>query len=322
MCKWSYVLLIKSKISTNFLPNYLCSSLSFKRYYDIAPIHLSIIKSGVSCDSSISLHLLNFFECISKFNEATFNINQSLIITKDTLIKTNSILTDNNTGIRNISCRVGKDICPEPSKIEYLIEHLINFINSPHLTLDDFIYIYFKFISIHPFEDGNGRVSRILFYFLTKGSVDCFYCPFLYHTPKNHLNYVKLVKLAQGSKKLFYRSPLLKKFKNEAYQKILLLKMNDDQLQINLKKKLFDNDNFNLVTQIYQKLYKSPALPIKELMESSLGSEISVEVLNNLVSKNIIKIKQSQGGEIYIFSEHINKMISVNHELIIKGKVQ
>ena len=50
-----------------------------------------------------------------------------------------------------------------------------------------------------------------------------------------------------------------------------------------------------------------------------MTSQITSEILNNLVSKGIIKIQQSKGGETFIFSEIINAFIKEHHLLAIKG---
>lgn len=74
---------------------------------------------------------------------------------------------------------------------------------------------------------------------------------------------------------------------------------------------------------INNKLYTSPILNIKNLMQDgNISKLISSDVLNDLVSKNILKIQNSSKGETFIFSDLINTFIREHHLLTITGKLQ
>jgi hypothetical protein len=57
--------------------------------------------------------------------------------------------------------QIGAHICPEPAKVPQLVSELfykIQFITNPIIRA---IYFHHELIRIHPFVDGNGRVTRI-----------------------------------------------------------------------------------------------------------------------------------------------------------------
>jgi hypothetical protein len=311
--------------STLILPNYLCSSLSYKEYFKVDPIRLSLVKAGFNHDSSINP--LELIECLSKFNEASLYLSQSSKITSNTIKVVNSIITGNKIGFRNGDCWLGEPNlnthyrCPPAKRIKLLIKELINFILSKSLDIDDIIYIYFKLISIHPFKDGNGRSSRVLFYWLTRGKVNSFLCPYLYHTQDSHSGYVELVRLAHNNKTKFYRSSLLKSFKQKASIRIDYLKRKHTKLAHNLINNLGrDGLSLKIASVIYQKLFQSPVLNLKDVVEDcEIKRIVSSNILNDLVSKKIFKIKRSQNGEVYIFSKDINTFIRSYHLLSITG---
>lgn len=61
---------------------------------------------------------------------------------------------------RDLIVGVGGRICPEPDEIPELMNNLILDFNSmDHDTLE----MHYRFEIIHPFQDGNGRIGRLLY---------------------------------------------------------------------------------------------------------------------------------------------------------------
>ena len=64
---------------------------------------------------------------------------------------------------REYLVRVGNYIAPDWQEVKYLMHNLINFINTSKLNPAELSAIaHYRFESIHPFGDGNGRIGRLL----------------------------------------------------------------------------------------------------------------------------------------------------------------
>ena len=63
---------------------------------------------------------------------------------------------------------VGRHVCVDPLYIEEYMKTLDSFYVIHKTNKNIAILVYFNFISIHPFSDGNGRVAKLLFYILKK----------------------------------------------------------------------------------------------------------------------------------------------------------
>ena len=62
---------------------------------------------------------------------------------------------------RQSHVQVGSHICPEPTKVPQLVSELFYKIQSISNPIIRSIYFHHELIRIHPFADGNGRVTRI-----------------------------------------------------------------------------------------------------------------------------------------------------------------
>jgi len=62
---------------------------------------------------------------------------------------------------RQTLVQVGAHICPDPSRVPHLVSELFYKIQSISNPIVRAIYFHHELIRIHPFVDGNGRVTRI-----------------------------------------------------------------------------------------------------------------------------------------------------------------
>ena len=98
-------------------------------------------------------------EVLSKKNE----------ISQDDILKIHSIIlkgiNDSFAGrYRNISVRIsgGSVILPNPMKVPDLMAEFEKYLKEEKDVIKRAIMAHFKFVSIHPFVDGNGRVGRLI----------------------------------------------------------------------------------------------------------------------------------------------------------------
>ena len=110
------------------------------------------------------------------FDYVLDNINTPL--TEDMIIKMNTILKTGTNFALNPACNVGgyKNTAnviggsvgtrtTPPSKVKLNMSKLLKQYNSlKKVTLEDIIDFHVRFERIHPFEDGNGRVGRIIMF--------------------------------------------------------------------------------------------------------------------------------------------------------------
>ena len=104
------------------------------------------------------------------------NIDEKL--TKEMIIKMNFLLKKDTSDEKNLEYNIGGFKTKEniiglvnvintskPDDVEKDIDELINWYNSlKEVTLEDIIEFHYRFETIHPFSDGNGRVGRMIMF--------------------------------------------------------------------------------------------------------------------------------------------------------------
>ena len=123
-----------------------------------------IIEKNIAPNKSLSdiketeLHSKVFLDMLNKKEKISINL-----LLKWHYNLFNETKQDISGKFRDYSVRVGNYIAPDWQEVNRLMNKLINFINKSKLNAVELAAIsHFRFESIHPFGDGNGRVGRLL----------------------------------------------------------------------------------------------------------------------------------------------------------------
>ncbi|MDR2148256.1 MAG: Fic family protein [Tannerella sp.] len=109
---------------------------------------------------------------------------------------------------------------PDSAKVPALMKTLVKDINAKLLTVETFVQkcelafeLHYRFVSIHPFADGNGRTSRLLMNYL----LTMFDLPIFYVFKNNRISYIQALERARNTDNLtpFYH------FMFRQYQKFI-----------------------------------------------------------------------------------------------------
>jgi len=122
-------------------------------------------------------------------------------------------------------------IMPNPLKVPDLMQEFIKHINSKVLSTPEMaLEAHFKFVSIHPFIDGNGRVGRLLMnLILLKGG----YWPIIIR-PRDRKRYINSIERGQLTEDLTqYNDFMFKAFERSIYTYIDMFDNNKPDVQQN-----------------------------------------------------------------------------------------
>lgn len=126
------------------------------------------VTEAVSVDDV--LETVNHFHCIDLIiDEAEAPISETLIKTLHGLLKAGT--SDSRKDwfavgdYKRLPNEVGGEATCEPEQVHDSIERLLNWYNSlEQHTLEDILDFHVRFEKIHPFQDGNGRVGRLILF--------------------------------------------------------------------------------------------------------------------------------------------------------------
>ena len=116
------------------------------------------------------METINHFQCFYYMIDSANNIlDEDFIKNTHKILKTNtsdSRISWFNVGeYKSRKNMVGDLITTPPEKVKTTIEKLLNEYNKKQeITFDDILDFHVRFERIHPFQDGNGRVGRIIMF--------------------------------------------------------------------------------------------------------------------------------------------------------------
>src|SRR3989338_718810 len=109
----------------------------------------------------------NMKKCIDFIFKYNGEIDEKLVL-KLHAIEMNEIMHDAGT-YRNVDVRVGQYICPRHEEVPKLMTRFFDWYRILNKKLHPFelaALTHLKFVRIHPFRDGNGRMARLLMNFV------------------------------------------------------------------------------------------------------------------------------------------------------------
>ena len=116
------------------------------------------------------METINHFQCFDYMIDSANDIlDEDFINNTHKILKTNtsdSRISWFNVGeYKSRKNMVGDLITTPPEKVKSTIEKLLNEYNKKQtVSFDDILDFHVKFERIHPFQDGNGRVGRIIMF--------------------------------------------------------------------------------------------------------------------------------------------------------------
>lgn len=127
---------------------------------------IGISKENINVDDIIETS--NHFRCVDlAIESANYKLTESLIKQFHFILKSGTSdsrkpwfkigdykMIDNEVG--------GGNTCPVTEVKQRMIELLKNYNSKANITIDDIIEFHYEFEKIHPFQDGNGRVGRLI----------------------------------------------------------------------------------------------------------------------------------------------------------------
>ena len=112
----------------------------------------------------------NHFRCIDLIiDKANLNVTENLIKQLHLILKNGTTDSRKNWFVvgdyKKLPNEVGGRVTISPEKVEDEVKSLIEWYNNiKNKTLNDIIEFHYRFEYIHPFQDGNGRVGRLLMF--------------------------------------------------------------------------------------------------------------------------------------------------------------
>lgn len=156
---------------------FLCGSTALRDSRQISRMRLYLALSGLD-DSDVLAQLL--VSDIHKYESASaFLLSKKRLTIKDLMNAHGKLLpgAKHSGKLRTGRSWIGRDrdaptyVPPSPQKVISLLNDFLETLNSQtSFSEEQIVKLYCQFLTIHPFVDGNGRVSRILIDYMQKKS--------------------------------------------------------------------------------------------------------------------------------------------------------
>jgi Fic family protein len=279
-------------------------------------------------DSSAQLLVAN----IRKYETArAILLSKQRLLIKD-LLKAHSILLPDvyHSGkLRKGDSWIGESretatyIPPSPDKVKLLLEEFLNSLNSQkQFSIEDIVKHYSQFLVIHPFRDGNGRMSRILIEYMQQRS-DLKIHFSLFRLGNNITHYQDAISSFGVKNNLGMESPYWQAMTVwiSEYEEKATVFLQELGSLLKTKLTLAPIDGVDL--KIIDLLFKQPIVTINTVCQSlNINHTAAKDSLSKLVSKDILKpyrTKQNANVELLVCRDVCQFTMKLD-ELMFEGK--
>jgi Fic family protein len=160
-----------------------------------------VIEEKITSSSKPFVYYQEAINHANAFNKIIESLENNIFINENFILKLHQILLsgidDTNAGFyRDCMVRISgsRVIMPNPIKVPVLMNDFVKWLNAQNLyDIQSAIIAHLKFVSIHPFVDGNGRSARLLMNFLL---MSVGYSPIII-SPRDRKRYLKEIEKAQ-----------------------------------------------------------------------------------------------------------------------------
>lgn len=300
----------------NFFCRYLSGNESLKSLKDVSLKRLYIQRSGIYSDDYKSI-LLD--KTIQEYKKASDFLRNRAVLDEESIFETARLLNlEQSDAYRKKQNWIGKTlkeasyVPPEHSEISSLMVDLFYDVNQ-FSTEQDAAEIYCKFLLIHPFLDGNGRIARLFYstlteqrglnpvnvglYAATQSQADFIIFVHSYASFLGKQNHLTEPEIEQAKNRVFSwlehtyteSQTLITKTKNQVFERVSVIEMNNathallsfliNQPIINSRIIKVSNEfDFNTVNQLLQK----GLLTFKKLRSANDDGIFECELFMNL----------------------------------------
>lgn len=318
---------LKGIASTIPNQNILINTLGLQEAKDSSAIeniittHDDLYKSELNLDAFKSLQAKEVQNYISALKKGFELITNTGLLTNKIILQIQEVLEDNNAGFRKLpgtalkNAATGKTIYTPPQDHEEILGLMTNlerYINDSVMQdcdpLIKMAIIHFKFESIHPFYDGNGRTGRIInILYLIQEKLQSL--PILYlsnYIIKHKPDYYKLLQKVRDENLweewLLFMIKGVEQTAKETIELILQIK----ELMLDYKHRLRDKYKF-YSQDLLNNLFKHPYTKI-EFVVNDLGVSrlTAANYLNKLADDKMLRKDKLGTGNYYINEELFN----------------
>jgi len=314
---------------SHYQRRFLCGASALRDARHVSRMQLYLAMAGLDNTDSLAQLLV---ADIRRYESASAILLSKKPITINNLLEAHSKLElkPRHSGkLRVTEIWIGENreiasyIAPSPEKVQRLLEDFLISLNSQkQFSVEEVVKHYSRFLAIHPFSDGNGRMSRILVEYMQQSS-----------DLKTHLSLFRLgnsishyqdavlsfgIKSNLGMESPYWQSMIAWGSEYEAKTTALL-----QELEVLFKTKLTLAPLDGIDLKIIKLLLKQPIVSISTVCQAlNIDLSTAKDSLSKLVDRGILKpfrTKQNPNVELLVCVDVCQFTLKLD-EILFEGK--